>query len=136
VIKRAALVIVLKEGKILSVSRGLGSPLWALPGGKAEQDETPSQNAHRELYEETGITAKKLVPIYDELVKGEGDKGVDFYSNCFFAEEWSGEPCHSNEGDLDWLTEEELTKTKAAFPAYNENAMKVFKQKYPNIKVL
>jgi len=30
---------------------------WTLVGGKVEEDETPEQAAHRELHEETGLTA-------------------------------------------------------------------------------
>ncbi len=33
---------------------------WGLPGGHREQDETPSQCAIREFYEETNITIKNL----------------------------------------------------------------------------
>lgn len=132
-IKRAALVIVIKESKILSVSRGIGSSLWALPGGKAEYDESPYQNAARELYEETALTAQSLELVHEDLVPGEKGKGIDFYSTCFFATEWSGKPCHSDEGDLDWLSVEELTQTKSAFPLWSQVCIKMFMQKYPNI---
>ncbi len=131
--KKAALMIVIKEGKILAVSRGKGSSRWAFPGGKAEPGETPEQNAIRETYEETGVKVHKAIPVYGELVRREHENGMDFYSDCFFAEEWSGETKASEEGDLDWLTLKELAETKSAFPDYNKRCMDIFKQKYPDI---
>ena len=35
--------------------------LWVAPGGKIELDESPFEGAVRELHEETGLTASKLV---------------------------------------------------------------------------
>jgi 8-oxo-dGTP pyrophosphatase MutT (NUDIX family) len=37
---------------------------WSLPGGHVEPGETPEQAAHRELLEETALTAGELHPLW------------------------------------------------------------------------
>lgn len=49
----AFVVVCNKEQGILLVKRK-DVPLWDLPGGRAEQDETVEECAIRETYEETG----------------------------------------------------------------------------------
>ena len=43
---------------------GLGRIAIALPGGTAENGETPEACARRELLEETGLVPEKLLPLY------------------------------------------------------------------------
>jgi 8-oxo-dGTP diphosphatase len=54
-------VIAKKGGTVLLIRRNIqpGKGCWAFPGGFAEQGETVEIAAKRELYEETGIKAKK-----------------------------------------------------------------------------
>jgi ADP-ribose pyrophosphatase len=42
---------------------GAGKPLWELPAGKLEKDENPALCAARELEEEIGYRAEKIIPF-------------------------------------------------------------------------
>ena len=55
-----------KAGHVALIQRS-DNKRWALPGGMAEIGSPPSENALRELHEETGFDAKieRLVGIYD-----------------------------------------------------------------------
>lgn len=58
-IMAGACVIVIKDGRILLQLRA-DNGLWGLPGGSLEPGESMEAVARRELYEETGLTAKEL----------------------------------------------------------------------------
>jgi 8-oxo-dGTP diphosphatase len=62
---RAASACVFRDGKVLLIKRREG--MWAFPGGKLLEQETPFDGAHRELFEETGVTAdlQQLVGQYE-----------------------------------------------------------------------
>ncbi len=61
----AASACIWKGDQVLLVLRPEG--VWALPGGKVEAGESVLAAAARELYEETGVTARdlRLLKIYD-----------------------------------------------------------------------
>lgn len=56
---KAASACVWRDGKVLLARRGkvLGQGTWAFPGGRVEPGETALEAAHRELMEETGVSA-------------------------------------------------------------------------------
>lgn len=64
----AAVLPMTHEGRILlarGYRHGLGRVVHALPGGVAKQDEGADACARRELLEETGYEAPKLLPLYE-----------------------------------------------------------------------
>ena len=64
-----AVVMVLTDAKrermalIHEFRMELGQRIYGLPGGLIEPGETPEEAARRELREETGITARELIPL-------------------------------------------------------------------------
>ena len=71
---------------------------WALPGGVAEVGDTPSENALRELHEETGFKARidRLVGVYDNKMFGSVSP-YQFYICCFRARITGGDATPSVE---------------------------------------
>jgi ADP-ribose pyrophosphatase len=58
--------IVFKDNRVLLIRRGKppAEDLWAIPGGRVEIGETLREAAEREIFEETGVTIRALVPVY------------------------------------------------------------------------
>lgn len=98
-----AVVVLLQRGdRFLAVSRGPDASDMNLPGGKVEIGEELMDAAHRELQEETGIRARHLIPVYEDL----SDNG--FIVTVFRAKGWDGQLSPSEEGVPDWVEAEEL----------------------------
>lgn len=63
----AAVLPLTREGKVVltrEYRHGLGRVVLALPGGTAEEAESPEACARRELLEETGLRPGKLMHLY------------------------------------------------------------------------
>jgi 8-oxo-dGTP diphosphatase len=57
-------IIVRNGAVLLGRRRGAhGAGTWAFPGGKPDPGEHPSDAARRELFEETGLTARSVQPV-------------------------------------------------------------------------
>lgn len=92
-------VMLLKDGKVLLGKRNddplkadselHGEGTWTLPGGKMDFHEEIKEAARRELYEETGVQAKKLelMSIGNEIVP---DK--HFVTIGFLCRDFEGTP--------------------------------------------
>lgn len=75
--------ILISGGKVLLVKRGSdpGKGLWSIPGGAIEAGERVYEAAQRELYEETGISAKPVgvVGIVNLVIKDRESRPVYHY---------------------------------------------------------
>lgn len=134
--KNAASMLVVKDGLILSISRRNDKTKFGLPGGKQEDGESIEEAAIRECNEETSIIVTKCFPIFTREELKKKPEELDFLCHCFCAEEWNGDPKDSGEGVVKWLTAADLTGENGAFPNYNKKTIDVFKEKYPNIKLI
>ena len=97
---------VLEAGRILLV-REATDGRWALPGGWADQQETPAGNAVKEVQEETGLTVRavKLVALYDHRANTYRPPRLEHvFRMLFLCERVSGELSTSLETTaVDWF---------------------------------
>jgi 8-oxo-dGTP pyrophosphatase MutT (NUDIX family) len=136
----AGIMLIVKDGLILAVSRRHNKEIFGLPGGKFDEvsgDKDTLDTAIRETQEETGIIVKSACFIYERVEMGDGPNKADFYSTTYYAMDWDGEPQNNEEGvEVKWLTAKELTSTKAAFGDYNRNMLDIFKTQFPDVKLI
>jgi len=127
--KQAGLMLIIKDGLILGISRRNDPTKFGLIGGGREIfDQSVKDTAIRETKEECSITVNDCILLYVQ-------DDTNHICSCFFATDWSGEPTNSEEGNVEWLTEKEITETKSAFGQYNKNTLIEFRKTYPNIYI-
>jgi ADP-ribose pyrophosphatase YjhB (NUDIX family) len=137
--KQAGVMLVIRDGLILGITRRNDKTKYGLPGGKFDPDRKPipdkttKDTAIAETEEETSVKVNDAVLIYHRVEPGDGPDGVDFHSYCYYAADWTGEPLDSEEGEVKWLTVEEITDTKAAFGEYNKKTLAIFRQMFPKV---
>lgn len=94
---RAACVLIRrKDGKVLAVSRGLGTDQWGLPGGHVEEGEDFADGSVRELAEETGLTLSDPREVFRKESTGQ-------HMTATFVGKVSGKVHSSSEGRARWL---------------------------------
>lgn len=129
----AAVMLIVKDGLILSISRRNDKTKFGLPGGKVEPNESICAGAIRETLEETGVLVTNCELIFQRNEPKDSPDGEDFNCYCYYATDWSGEAVDSEEGKVVWLSEEELIGPMGAFPDYNRRTLEGFKVKFPNV---
>jgi len=115
--KPASSVIVRRDDRFLLVKRANppAQAMYAFPGGKAEQGETPEKAACRELFEETGLSAENtnLFTVYDLIDRNEQGAVTSHYRlSVFIAEaEETFDPVAADDAlELGWYTVQEIRK--------------------------
>lgn len=109
--KEAVVVVARRGNKFLGVSRRDDPDAFGLPGGKVDPGETAAQAARRELLEETGLRAKRLVPFFQHQ---EGQ----FLVTAFVTEvEGQIAPRAGETGVVAWVDKETLCE--GPFGAFN-----------------
>lgn len=114
-------MFVKKDGKFLMLKRSdkkKFAPDIVHPiGGKLELGENPLEGAHRELMEEAGIKVKnvRLEAVLHEIAPAQENR-TDWLNFHFSGEYDSGEIKETEEGELFWLSPEEIKEQKL-FPS-------------------
>ena len=113
---KAAMVLLFNQGKILSVSRKNDHTKFGLVGGKVDIGESFEEAAVRECYEETGLKAFCLIPIFSRMEPGD----MNFFGVVFLGQ-WIGEIHKTSDketGVVKWCDWEELES--GPFGEYNK----------------
>lgn len=98
---KTAVIYVTKGNKVLAVSRGSDLSDLNMPGGRVEPGEDPEDAAVRELWEETGLKADEIYPIYTRVNKG-------YLVTAFRVPNFHGKLSSSDEGTPSWEDSETL----------------------------
>ena len=101
-LKRAVAILIVENGKILAINKGNVDPLsYALVGGKCNTGESFEDAAIRELKEEAGLDAYDMELVFEE------PEGA-YIVQTFVPRHYYGDICSSNEGEIMWITPDEL----------------------------
>jgi len=98
IVPRAAVsAAIFREGRVLLVKRRRppSAELWSLPGGHIEPGETALDAVHRELREETAVTARiaEIAGVVDVIHRNDSGELLFHRVVIVFCGEWlSGEP--------------------------------------------
>ncbi|MET3854131.1 NUDIX domain-containing protein [Rhizobium sp. OAE497] len=115
--KAASSAILERDGKYLLVLRRNppSADMYAFPGGRAEEGETPDETALREFREETGITARnpKLFSVYDLKTHApDGSVTSHFFLSVFTVEADADAVAEAADdaADLGWYSLDEIRR--------------------------
>ena len=109
--KNSSLCYLERGGKYLMLHRtkkknDANGGKWIGVGGAFEEDESPDECAKREIFEETGLTVRRLE--YRGIVTFVSDVWETEYMHIFTSNDFSGEITECNEGKLEWIDKNEL----------------------------
>lgn len=99
------------SGRILMVREVLDEGRWTLPGGWADVNLTPAENAVKEVREESGyiVTVRRLAALWDRARQGHGDKAFSCVKCFFLCDLAGGEAATSIEtSEIAWFGAEEI----------------------------
>jgi mutator protein MutT len=113
----AVAALVIKDGKVLAVSRKTNHSDFGLAGGKIDPGETSEEAVKRELFEETGLIATKLHNVFEDLDRVEGSKPCP--CRTYLIESWEGEPKAMENAIVEWVSPWKLFEEEHSFCKYN-----------------
>ena len=106
VIMNVVMIYDMKSDSVLLQNRTKKWKGGCFPGGHLEDGETINASAVREIFEETGLTVKNLVPCgYVHWNKAPDRNEIIF---CYRTSDFSGELKQCEEGENYWVKREEL----------------------------
>ncbi len=110
--KLATLCYLKKDGKTLMLHRvkkenDMHEGKYNGLGGKFEEGETPQECAVREVFEESGLSAKNLI-LKGVITFPAFAKNEDWYVFVFVIDKFEGEMTVSCEGNLEWVNDCDL----------------------------
>ena len=115
--KAASSAILERDGKYLLVLRRNppSADMYAFPGGRAEEGETPDETALREFQEETGIVARnpQLFSVYDLKTHApDGSVTSHFFLSVFTVEADADAVAQAADdaADLGWYSVDEIRR--------------------------
>ncbi|QRM42483.1 NUDIX domain-containing protein [Rhizobium sp. BG4] len=115
--KAASSAILERDGKYLLVLRRNppSADMYAFPGGRAEEGETPDETALREFQEETGIVARnpQLFSVYDLKTHApDGSVTSHFFLSVFTVEADADAVAEAADdaADLGWYSVDEIRR--------------------------
>jgi 8-oxo-dGTP diphosphatase len=124
----AVAIITDPQNRVLITQRALGSPhggLWEFPGGKLEENETPSFALIREIKEEVGLDVIKF-DYLGEINHRYSQEEISLL--VYHVTQYDGEAsCVESQMDLCWVDRESLSNYN--FPAANINIIHLIQQK-------
>ena len=111
--QNTSLCYIEKDGKYLMLHRikkqnDVNHDKWIGVGGKFNEGESPEECARREIFEETGLTVKKL--NYRAVVTFDCPPYETDYMHLFTATEFEGQLKECDEGRLEWVEKSKLNE--------------------------